>query len=62
VTTELLVNPGDVYNQRLVDLFLHNHASLFPAEASGEPRYNLTLNEAAATVAITYDFRHCHLD
>ena len=62
VTRELLVNPGDVYNQRLVDLFLRNHASLFPADASGEPPYKLAQNERAATVAVTYDFRPCHVD
>jgi hypothetical protein len=62
VTKELLVNPCDVYNQRLVDLFLKNHASLFPTDAAGEPRYNLTMNEREATVVITYDFRPCHID
>jgi TonB family protein len=62
LTKELLVNPGDVFNQRLVDLFLKNHDSLFPTDASGEPRYTLTQNERTATVAITYDFRACHVD
>ena len=59
---ELLLNPGDVYNERLVDLFLTNHASLLPSDASLEPRFNLELNGKTATVAITYDFRHCNVD
>jgi hypothetical protein len=62
VQKDLVLNPGDVYNERLVGLFLKNHASLLPSDASLEPRFNLELNEKAATVAITYDFRRCNID
>jgi len=60
VVKEIIVKPGDVYNQRLVDLFLQRAASLLPADASLDPPFRLQLNEEAGTVAITYDFRRCH--
>jgi TonB family protein len=62
VSKEISVTPGDIYNQRLVDLSLQHFASLLLPDASPEPRFNLQLNETAATVAIRYDFRRCHVD
>ena len=56
---ELGLKPGDVYNQRLVNVFLKEHSALLPTDASPEPRFKLQLDEQAATVAITYDFRQC---
>ena len=62
VLKDIIVKPGDVYDQRLVDLFLRHSVSLLPHDASLEPRFNLRLNERASTVAIRYDFRRCHVD
>jgi TonB family protein len=62
VLKEMTVKPGDVYDQRLVDLFLQRSASLLSPDASSEPRFNLQLNEKQGTVAIRYDFRSCHVD
>jgi TonB family protein len=62
VVREMITKPGDIYNQRLVELFLQNYASHLPAYASFEPRYELRMDETAGTVAMTYDFRHCHAD
>jgi outer membrane protein insertion porin family len=62
VLKEIFVTPGDLYNQRLVDLFLQHSASLLPPEAAPEPRFNPQLNKSAATVAIRYDFRRCPVD
>jgi surface antigen-like variable number repeat protein len=59
VQRDLFVKPGDIYNERLVNLFVEKLASLIPVDTSQGPRFNLSLNERAATVAITYDFRHC---
>jgi TonB family protein len=58
----IVPKPGDVYNQRLVELFLQHYASGLPAYASFEPRYELHMDKEAGTVAMTYDFRRCHND
>jgi TonB family protein len=60
VQREMALKPGDVYNQRLVDLFLQRSVPRLPADASLEPPFKLQLNEEAGTVAITYHFRRCH--
>jgi TonB family protein len=62
VLRDMITKPGDIYNQRLVELFLQNYVSHLPAYASFEPRYELHMDETAGTVAMTYDFRHCHAD
>jgi TonB family protein len=56
---DLLVKPGNVYDQRLVKLFLQNHASLLPANVPPDSSIDLRLDEEAGTVALTYDFRPC---
>jgi len=58
---EMFLKPGDIYNQRIMELFLERTSRL-PAFASFEPRYQLQINKTAGTVAMTYDFRHCHTD
>src|SRR5947208_9568788 len=40
VREDLFVKPGDVYNRRLVKLFLDEHASLLQADESSEPRFD----------------------
>ena len=62
VTKDLLVKPGDVYDQRLVDLFLQQHASLLPIAAPPDSLIDLQLDERAGTAAITYDFRPCRVE
>jgi TonB family protein len=62
VLKEIVVKPGDIYNQRLVDLSLQHSGSLLAPDAVPEPRFNLQLNKRAGTVAITYDFRRCQVD
>jgi TonB family protein len=59
---DLLVKPGDVYDQRLVDLFLQQHASLLPISVPTGSPIDLQMDERAGTVAITYDFRHCRAE
>ncbi len=59
---DLLVKPGDVYDQRLVDLFLQEHVSLLPITATPDSLINLQPDERAGTVAITYDFRPCRVE
>jgi outer membrane translocation and assembly module TamA len=60
VLEDSLLKQGSVYDQRLVDLFLQEHASsLLPGEASLDSHIHLQLDERAATVAITFDFRRC---
>jgi TonB family protein len=62
VLKDLLVKPGDVYDQRLVDLFLQVHASLLPITAPPDSLIDLQLDERAGTVAIMYDFRPCRVE
>jgi len=57
-----LLKRGNVYDQRLADLFLQEHASLLPADASPDSRIHLQIDERAATVAITFDFRRCPVE
>jgi hypothetical protein len=54
-----LLQPGDVYNQRLANLFIQDHAPSSLADESPESRIHLQRNERLSTVAITYDLRDC---
>jgi outer membrane translocation and assembly module TamA len=63
VRKELLVTPGQPYNERLVGVFLRNHRKLLlPNDTSTEPRFTLQRNEGGSTVAVAYDFRRCHVE
>jgi outer membrane protein insertion porin family len=62
VTKDLLVEPGTIYNERLVNFFLQGHASLIPADGSSEPRVSLQFDEKPNSVSIAYDFRHCQIN
>jgi surface antigen-like variable number repeat protein len=59
---DLLLKPGDVYNQRLANRFVESHASLLPTNSSPDSRIHLKLDEKSGTVAVTFDFRHCTAD
>jgi len=54
VRKDLFVKPGDVYNERLVNLLLEKHADLIPDDGSLEPRFNLRLDEQFSTLAIIH--------
>jgi TonB family protein len=49
--------PGDIYNQRLLELFLLKYASVLNADR--DRNEFLRLDEQAGTVAITFDLRNC---
>lgn len=49
--------PGDIYNQRLLELFLLKYASV--PNADRDRNEFLRLDEQAGTVAITFDLRNC---
>ncbi|HWZ82265.1 MAG TPA: TonB family protein [Terriglobales bacterium] len=55
---DLPLQPGDVYNQRLIELILEKYATkLNPVP---DPNHDLLrLDESAGTVAITFDLRNC---
>ena len=54
---DMQLNPGKVYDQRLVDLFLEKIIPSGPSDASRKSRVHQQLDERAGTVAITFDFR-----
>lgn len=55
---DLQLDPGKVYDQRLVDLFLQQIIPSVPS-ASRKSRVQQQLDERAGTVAITFDLRTC---
>ena len=59
---DMQLNPGKVYDQRLVDLFLEKIISSGPSDASRKSRVHQQLDERAGTVAITFDFRPCPVE
>ncbi|HEY6370455.1 MAG TPA: TonB family protein [Candidatus Sulfotelmatobacter sp.] len=61
VKREMILKPGDIYNQRLMELFQERYTSQ-SSNASLEPRYQLHMDQSAGTVAMTYDFRLCQTD
>jgi outer membrane protein assembly factor BamA len=62
VLHDLLLKPGDIYDQRLVDLFLQRYADFLPTDASPDASTHIRLDERKATVAIAFDFRRCPLE
>jgi hypothetical protein len=59
VLEDFLLKPGDTYNERLANLSFEKHATSSLTDASFDSRVHLQLDERAATVAITFDFRNC---
>jgi outer membrane protein assembly factor BamA len=55
---EFLLQPGQIYNQRLVELSMLRHGPAFPNCECGD-RPALWLDERAAIVTLTFDFRSC---
>jgi outer membrane protein assembly factor BamA len=56
------LKPGDIYNQKLADLFVPEHASLLPPGTPPTSRVRRHLNESAGTVAIAFDFGRCPVE
>lgn len=55
---DFFIKPGQIYNQRLVELFMQKYGSMFHnCECSDRPA--LDLDERTATVALTFDARAC---
>jgi outer membrane protein assembly factor BamA len=62
VLKDSLLQPGDIYNQRLANLFVEKHATPPLTDAQPDSRIRRHLDERAATVAITFDFRRCPVE
>jgi outer membrane protein insertion porin family len=58
VLKDSLIKEGDVYDERLVNLFVQQHAPS-SVDASLDSRIHRQLDESAGTVAITFDLRDC---
>jgi outer membrane protein insertion porin family len=59
IKTQVMLEPGQLYNQRLMEFFLKKHSKKFLKHVASAPSFSLQRNELNATVAITYDFRQC---
>lgn len=59
---DLSLKRGEVYNEKLADLFLLTEGSWLPSGASPESRIHLELNERAGTVAVAFDFAPCPIE
>jgi outer membrane protein assembly factor BamA len=55
----LYVMPGNLYNERLADLWLEKNSRLLSAENSREKRVKLDINANERTLVMTYDFTRC---
>jgi outer membrane protein insertion porin family len=62
VLKDSLLQPGDIYNQRLANLFVAKHATPSLTDALPDSRIHRHLDERTATVAITFDFRDCPVE
>ncbi len=56
---DLLLKPGQIYNGRLVELFLKREHGSVLSKCECNDRPGLQLDESAALVTITFDFRSC---
>lgn len=59
VRKSLYVKPGDVYNERLANLWLEKNSRLTTPDTSPSERIKLGADENVGTVVMTYDFRRC---
>jgi outer membrane protein insertion porin family len=58
VRKTLYVMPGQLYNERLADLWLEN-SRLLPADNTSNGRVKLDINATERTLVMTYDFTPC---
>jgi outer membrane protein assembly factor BamA len=56
---DLLLKPGQIYNGRLVDLFLKREHGSVPSDCECNDRPLLQLDERAGLVTISFDFGFC---
>ena len=59
---DLLLKRGDIYDQRLIELFLQKLGLLMPGDSPSPSLVQRRLDEQIATVAITFDFGHCPIE
>jgi TonB family protein len=59
VKKDLFIKPGDLFNERLVELSMRENSHLTAAGSWAKDRIGYELDDHAATVSITYDFRAC---
>jgi outer membrane protein insertion porin family len=62
VLHDLLVKRGDIYDQRLIELFLQERGCLSPGDSPSPSLMQRRLDEHEATVAITFDLGHCPIE
>jgi len=59
VGKSLYLQPGDIYNERLANLWLEKNSRLIPPDGSPSPRMTVEADGEAGTLVMTYDFRRC---
>lgn len=59
VRKSLYVRPGDLYNERLANLWLEKNSRLIAPDKSLRDRITLDVDENLGTLVMTYDFTHC---
>jgi outer membrane protein insertion porin family len=59
---DLALKPGEVYNERLADLFLLTDGFWLPSGASPDSRIHMALDERAGTVSLSFDFGPCPVE
>jgi len=56
---DFLLKPGQIYNGRLVELFLKREHGSVPSDCECNDRPSLQLDESLGLVTLTFDFRSC---
>ena len=59
---DLALKRGEVYNEKLAELFLLTEGAWLPSGPSPESRIHMALNERAGTVALAFDFAPCPVE
>jgi outer membrane translocation and assembly module TamA len=59
ILKDSLLKRGEVYDQRLADMFVQEHLPASLNGVSPDSRIHLRLDEQAGLVAVTFDFRPC---
>jgi TonB family protein len=59
VRKSLYLRPGDIYNERLANLWLEKNSPLITPDGSPSQRMTVVADDDAGTVVMTYDFRRC---
>ena len=59
VRKSLYVRPGDIYNDRLANLWLEKNSRLIASDTSDRHRMRLDVNENVGTVVLNFNFTRC---